>query len=149
MIIAAYKKAPYFNRAYPIVEECILFEEYNLFNFLLNSLSLIKEYLEIQTPFLISSSILIDHDLKAEKKVIEICKARRADSYLNPIGGVQLYSKDRFKEQGVDLHFLKTNDFSYKQFNNDFVPFLSIIDVMMFNSIEEIKEYLNSFYTLT
>jgi len=148
-IMGAYKKAPYFNRAYPIVEECILFEEYNLFNFLLNSLSLIKEYLEIQTPFLISSSILIDHDLKAEKKVVEICKARRADSYLNPIGGVQLYSKVRFKEQGVDLHFLKTNDFSYKQFNNDFVPFLSIIDVMMFNSIEEIKEYLNSFYTLT
>lgn len=147
-ITGAYKKAPYFNCAYPIVEKCILFEEYNLFNFILNSLSLIKEYLEIQTPFLISSSILIDHELKAENKVVAICKARKADSYLNPIGGVQLYDSDRFKEQGIDLHFLKTNDFSYKQFNNDFVPFLSIMDVMMFNSKEEIKEYLNSCYTL-
>ena len=147
-IIGAYKKAAYFDCAYPIVEKCILFEEYNLFNFILNSLNLIKEYLGLQTPFLISSSILIDHELKAEEKVIAICEARKADSYFNPVGGVQLYSKDRFQEQGIDLHFLKTSDFSYRQFNNKFVPFLSIIDVMMFNSKEEIKEYLNSFYAI-
>ena len=148
-IICSYKKAPYFDCAYPITEKCILFEEYNLFNFILNSLNLIKEYLEIQTPLLISSSILIDHELKAEEKVIAICKARKADSYLNPIGGTQLYSKDRFKELGIDLHFLKTNDFRYRQFDNDFIPFLSIIDVMMFNSKEQIVESLNFFYTLT
>ncbi len=35
----------------------------------------------------------------------------------------------------------------YKQFNNEFVPWLSIIDVMMFNSKEQIQEYLNK-YTL-
>lgn len=144
-IAGAYKKAPYFNSAFPLIEKCILFEECNLFNFILNSLNLTKEYLEIQTPFLISSSILMDQELKAENKVIAICKARKADSYLNPIGGVRLYSKERFKEQCMDLHFLKTNDFIYKQFNNDFVPLLSIIDVMMFNLREEIKEYLNSF----
>ena len=148
-ISGAYKKAPYFNCTYPIIEKCILFEERNLFYFILNSLYRLKEYLEIQTPFMVSSSILMDHELKAEDKVIAICKARKTDSYLNSIGGVGLYSKERFKEQGIDLHFLKTNDFIYKQFNNNFVPFLSIIDVMMFNPIEEIKEYLNSFYTLT
>jgi hypothetical protein len=147
-IIASYRKAPHFDSAYPVIENCILFEEYNLFNFILNSLRLVNEYLEIQTPFLVSSTIPVDHELKAENKVVEICKARKADTYLNPIGGVQLYSKDRFKEQGMDLFFLKTNDFRYQQFNNDFVPLLSIIDVMMFNSKEKIKEYLSSFYTL-
>ena len=147
-IIGAYKKAPYFDRAYPIVESCILFDDFNLFIFIFNSLCLIKEYLEIKTPFLISSSISIDHEIKAENKVIAICKARKADFYLNPIGGIQLYSKDRFMEQGINLHFIKTNNIIYKQFNNDFIPFLSIIDVMMFNSKNEIKGYLNSFYTL-
>jgi len=147
-IRAAYRKAPYFNSVFPMIEECILFEERNLFAFILHSLQQVKEYLNIRTPVVISSSLLIDHELKAENKVIAICKARKADAYFNPIGGIQLYSKDRFKEQGLDLHFLKTNDFKYRQFNNDFVPLLSIIDVMMFNAQEEIKEYLDSFYAL-
>jgi hypothetical protein len=147
-IIASYRKAPYFDFIYPVIEKCILFKENNLFLFILNSLNLVKEYLEIRTMFLTSSTIPIDHELKAEKKVAEICKARKADTYFNPIGGIQLYSKDKFKDEGIDLHFLKTNDFSYKQFGNNFVPLLSIIDVTMFNSKEEIKGYLNSFYTL-
>lgn len=147
-IISAYRKAPFFDCVFPIVEKCIIFDDNNLFNFIFNSLSLIKDYLEIKTHLLKSSLILINHDLKAENKVIAICKSRNASFYLNPIGGVKLYCKDRFKEQGIDLHFIKTNDFSYTQFNNDFVPFLSIIDVMMFNSKDEITEYLYSSYTI-
>ncbi len=147
-VSASYRKSPYFVSAFPVIEECILFEERNLFTFVLHSLYKVKEYLSIKTPMLISSSVLINHELKAENKVIAICKTRNADLYLNPIGGIQLYSKDRFREQGLDLQFLKTNDFSYKQFYNDFIPFLSIIDVMMFNSKEEIRGYLESFYTL-
>jgi hypothetical protein len=90
----------------------------------------------------------MDSGLRSENKVVEICKARKAVTYINPIGGVELYSKDRFKKQGLDLYFLKTTEFNYKQFNYDFIPFLSIMDVMMFNSKEEIRNYLNSFYTL-
>lgn len=147
-IIESYRKAPRFDSVYPIIEKSILFEERNLFGFILNSLNLVREYLEIQTPLLVSSTIPVDHGLKAGKKVVAICKARKADTYLNPIGGTQLYSKADFKNEGLDLCFLKTADFIYKQSDNNFVPFLSIIDVMMFNPKEEIKEYLNSFYTL-
>ena len=144
-IIESYRKSPNFDFVYPIIENCIMFEEYNLFKFVLNSLNLIKEYLEIRTSFLIASTIPIDHELKAEKKVIDICKARKANMYLNPIGGIHLYRKDNFKDEGIDLHFLKTNDIRYKQFNNDFVPFLSIIDAMMFNSKEKIQKMLNNY----
>jgi hypothetical protein len=147
-ILEAYRKAPYFDSVFPVIERCVLFEESNLFTFIFNSLTRIKEYLEIKSSFLISSTIPIDHMLKADKKVLAICKARKADIYLNPIGGIELYAKDAFHKEGIDLYFLKTNEFSYKQFNNEFIPFLSIIDVMLFNSKENIKEYLNSFYTL-
>jgi hypothetical protein len=147
-IIESYRKAPYFDSVYPIIEKSILFEEHNLFGFILNSLNLVSEYLGIQTPLLVSSTIPVDHGLKAEKKVVAICKARKADMYLNPIGGVQLYSKVDFRNEGLDLCFLKTTSFIYKQSDNEFVPFLSIIDVMMFNSKEEIMEYLTSFYTM-
>jgi len=147
-INGSYKKSPNFNFAYPVIEKAISYEEKNLFKFLLNSLNVIKEHLEIPTSFITSSTLPIDHKFTADKKVIAICKARKTNTYLNPIGGTQLYLKDDFKDAGIDLHFLKTGEVKYKQFNNDFIPSLSIIDVMMFNSKEVIREYLNSFYTL-
>jgi hypothetical protein len=128
-----------------VIEKCILFEESNLFEFILNSLKIIKEYLEIQTSFITSSTILIDHALKGEKKVIALCKARKATIYLNPIGGNKLYRKDNFRDEGIGLYFLKTNNVIYAQFNNAFVPSLSIIDIMMFNPKEEIMKMLDSY----
>jgi hypothetical protein len=144
----SYRKAPHFDSVYPVLEKSITSGESNLFEFVLHSLRLAKEYLGIGTPFVVSSTIPIDHALKAEKRVMEICKARNANRYVNPIGGMQLYDKNDFGAAGIDLHFLKTSNLRYKQFTNDFVPWLSILDVMMFNAKEEIKEYLNSFYTL-
>lgn len=141
----SYRKAPQFEAVYALVEKCICFEDANLFNFILNSLNQVKEYLQIRTSIIISSTIPIDHTLKAEKKVVAICKAINADMYVNPIGGIQLYNKDEFKDEGVELHFLKANDFEYKQFSNEFVPWLSIIDIMMFNSKETITKMLTQY----
>jgi len=144
-LIESYRKSPNFDFVFPIIKKGIMFEEYNLFNFLLNCLKLTKDYLEIQTPFLIASTIPINHELKAEKKVIEICKARNANIYLNSSGGIKLYEKDNFKNEGIDLLFHKPNYITYKQFNNSFVPSLSIIDVMMFNSKQKINELLKDY----
>ena len=144
-IVEAYRKAPQFGAAYPLIEKCVTFDKANLFKFILNSLVVIKQYLEIQTSFVISSTVPIDHALKADKKVIAICKARKADAYLNPIGGLQLYNREGFKAEDIDLHFIKSAECAYRQYNYDFVPWLSIIDVMMFNSKEQIQEHLRSY----
>ena len=144
----SYRKAPQFSRVFPVIEKVLLFEEKNLFQFIFNSLIEINSYLEIKTPLVLSSTISIDHHLKSEKKVMALCKARNATTYINPIGGIELYNKQEFKYQGLDLHFLKANNINYPQFNNEFVPFLSIIDVMMFNSKESITEYLNTGFSM-
>ncbi len=143
-----YIKAPYFQTVFPLIEEIINFENKNLFQFIYNSLKQINNYLDIKTPLIVSSSIEINHSLKAEDKVIALCKARLANNYINPIGGIELYNKEIFKEEGLELQFLKTNNIIYPQFKNEFVPFLSIIDVMMFNNKENLLEYLNSAFTL-
>lgn len=147
-ITESYRKAPQFNFVYPIIENILMTEERNLFSFILNSLKVVNQYLDIKTPLIISSSIPINHDLKAANKVIEICKARKATTYINPIGGVELYSKEEFMNEGLELQFLKANNINYPQFKNDFVPFLSIIDVMMFNSLADIKHIINKEYNL-
>jgi hypothetical protein len=78
-------------------------------------------------------------------RLIEICKLNGATTYINPIGGKELYKKETFKQKNIGLHFLKTNFTEYRQFQNEFIPALSILDVMMFNSVEEIHKMLDNY----
>ena len=125
----------------------MLDNENNLFKFLLNVLTKINNYLDISTPVIISSDIKINHSLKSQDKVLSICGEQKANAYINAIGGIELYDKEVFLNKNITLNFIKSENIEYKQFNNKFIPWLSIIDVMMFNSVEDIKKYLNS-YTL-
>ena len=66
---------------------------------------------------------------------------------INPIGGVALYNSTHFLSRNINVRFLKAQNIKYKQFNNEFIPGLSIIDIMMFNSSDTIKDMLKM-YTL-
>jgi hypothetical protein len=148
IIKTSYYRAPFFKPVYELIEQCLITTEHNLFNFIYNSLERVNEYIGITTiPMIKSSTINIDHTLKSEQKVIALCKERGATIYINAIGGVHLYDKDRFKQHGLELNFIKSNPIIYNQFNNEFIPWLSIIDVLMFNSLETINNFVNS-YTL-
>lgn len=147
-ITECYRKAPVFKESMPLIESCLNCEETDLFKFILNSLVSISKYLSIQTPLIISSSIEADHQLKSTERVIGICKARRATKYINPIGGVELYNKLQFAGEGIELSFLKSNNVVYPQFGNEFVPYLSILDILMFNEKEKVREYLNKEFVL-
>jgi hypothetical protein len=92
-----------------------------------------------------SSSIRKNNELKGKDKVLSICNILGATEYYNAIGGMSLYSEREFKEHSILLSFLKSRDIRYKQFNNDFIPCLSIIDVMMFNSVDSIRNMLTDY----
>jgi len=143
-IKGAYQSAPNFLQVFPMVEKTILNDEFNLFRFLLNTIVNVCEYLKITTEITISSSISIDHTLKSQNKVIALCREVGATIYINPVGGRELYSKNFFQSEGIKLKFIEPYPFYYDQFENEFVPWLSIIDVMMFNSVGVIREYLVS-----
>jgi hypothetical protein len=140
-----YKKAPQFAIAYPVIEECFLFAGKNLFDYIHNSITVVAAYLDIPAKIVLSSEVAIDHSLKAEKKVMAICKATGAATYINAIGGMELYDKAAFKAQGIDLKFIKSRSIEYQQFTAPFVPWLSIIDVMMFNDKESIKQMIKEY----
>ena len=147
IIKSFYGKAPNFKEAYGVIEDCLNIEEENLFNFIYETILIINNFLDIKTKIIISSDIDIDHNLRSKNKVIEICKNRDAEIYVNSIGGISLYDKEEFKDNGIILNFIKSNPIKYQQSNSEFIPWLSIVDVMMFNSKEKIKEYLKE-YTL-
>ena len=146
-IEGAYKKAPYYGDVYPMMEKILWCGKENIVEFIEYSFHVICDYLNIHTDFLMSSDLDKDNDLRGQDKVLAICSQLNATEYYNAIGGKKLYSHEIFNKHGVQLKFMKTNDICYKQFGGEFQSNLSILDVMMFNSIGKIKEYMEE-YTL-
>jgi len=144
-IFQAYTKAPYFKEVFPIIENSLNFEDDNLAMYVTNSLQNIADYLDVKTKFVVASGIEKSNDLKGQAKVLDVCKILKASEYINALGGQKLYSRDVFKNNCVELYFIKTKEITYKQFDNEFLPNLSIIDVLMFNSQDKIKRFLNEY----
>ncbi|MEG0395975.1 MAG: WbqC family protein [Oscillospiraceae bacterium] len=142
-----YQKAPYYQDVYPLMKDILICDAENLASYITNSFKVVCDYLDITTKLIVSSEIEKDCSLKGQDKVLSVCKILSATEYYNAIGGRELYSFKDFKAQEIQLKFLNTDAIVYTQFENEFQPNLSIIDVMMFNSKEQIKQMLNA-YTL-
>lgn len=142
---AAYHKAPYYSQVMPILESILWADEKKLSEYIVFSFEKIKTYLDIKTELVISSELNKDVSLRGQDKVIDICRRLGATEYVNAIGGIELYSFEEFKKNNIKLEFLKTKNIEYKQFGNEFESNLSIIDIMMFNSVDEIKKFLDSY----
>ena len=140
-----YAKAPYFKDVFPLLQTILSSKEKNLARFLGDSLMEISNYLGMQTKFLYSSEIEKNNDLKFDARIKDICKSVGSEHYINAIGGKELYNKDEFAKEGIKLSFIDTKNIEYKQFDKAFVPNLSIIDVMMFNSKEECMDLLQRY----
>jgi len=132
--IGVYRKAPQFEAVLPLLESLVLHPAQNLFDYLWHSIQALRDHLGLKTELLRSSSIAIDHDgLKAQDKVIALCEALGASTYVNAIGGTELYDRAAFAARGIELRFHKAQCVEYPQFGAAFVPWLSIVDVLMFN----------------
>ena len=141
----SYRKAPFYTDVFPIIEEIINYDECNLAKYLANSIKKVCNYLNIETELIVSSTLYKDNSLKSQAKVIEICKELKATEYYNAIGGQELYSYEDFKDVDIKLSFLKSNEIKYKQLKDEFVANLSILDVLMFNSINDVRNFLNQY----
>ena len=143
----AYSKAPYFKSIFPVIETIFNYNSRNLFDFIFYSIRVILELLGIKTTLVVSSTLLIDHGHKGINKVLAICNNLHADTYINPIGGRGLYTGKEFKDCGIDLYFHHMDIIPYAQASGTFVSHLSIIDVLMYNSPEQVNKMLGQ-YTL-
>ncbi len=147
-IKGAYKSAPYFSQTFSLLESIVKHDNANLFDFLYHSIIKTCQYLDISTEIKTSSNITINHGLKNQDKVLALCEAVNANLYINTIGGIKLYSKETFRKKNIELKFIQSKPFEYPQFGNTFVPWLSIIDVMMFNPIDIIKTCISTNFDL-
>lgn len=139
----AYLKAPCYASVAPLVERVINYPSRKLEIFLLNSIYEIANYLDLSTNIVKSSRCYSNAEMKGEERILDICKKEGATQYFNAIGGESLYKRANFLANGVGLEFIRSKPFSYSQGNNQFVPCLSILDVLMFNKKNEVRKLLD------
>lgn len=142
----AYGKAPYFKDVYDLFKDTVYCEKTNLAEYLMYSNLKIADFIGITTKIYSATELGLDHTNKAQERIIDICRLRGASEYINAIGGEELYDKQSFNEAGIKLNFLKMDaDIVYPQGKGQFIPSLSILDVLMYNSNEETLALLNRY----
>jgi WbqC-like protein family len=141
----AYKKAPQFAIVYDLIEQIINSKSEKITDFVSDSFVILNGYLEIKTEIVRTSAIYNNSRLKAQERILDICKQEQAQHYINPIGGMELYSRAFFEESNIKLNFIKSKPIHYQQFKNEFVPWLSILDILMFCDVPTIKAFLLEF----
>jgi WbqC-like protein family len=142
-----YSKAPYFKIAFDVIESVLAIDSLTINDFAKKSVVGILDYIGIITSIIPSSSIYNNQILSAQERVMDICKKENAIHYINVSGGVALYNTSDFENNGIKLSFIKSKVPVYKQFTDTFHSGLSIIDVLMFCSKEQILSMMDD-YTL-
>jgi hypothetical protein len=141
-----YKKAPFFNDTYSIIHEVLTSSYGNIGLLAQQSIIEVLKYLKVKKEvFTSSESFAETKGMYKADRLISICKSLSAVHYINAIGGQEIYQKKYFQANGIKLSFLKSNAGIYNQFKGNFIPNLSIIDVLMFNSAEAVHEMLDNY----
>lgn len=142
-----YHKAPNYAFVMDFLDEC--FDSGMTSISELNTILLKKvcELLAIDTKITVLSKEfpMITEATEADEWGIQVAKALKATTYINAIGGIDFYNEQKYCANNLAIQFIQPNLKSYKQYNHIFIPGLSIIDVLMFNDLNEIKMMLDSY----
>ena len=144
-----YRKAPFFDPVYALLSTLFSNAEryVSISSLCFESIRLVCDYLQIKTVIEPTSVIYNNGQLKAQERILDICQKENASVYINPIGGIELYDDSFFRSHGIELYFLRMIAEPYPQNIDNFVPYLSMLDCLMFNDKQSVSNLLGK-YTL-
>lgn len=162
-----YKRCPFFSEVHPFITEVLHQPAVNLHEFNAKSIKAVCNYLNISTEIVWENKNYLpleqqltryqsgeEHDLQQYKahnlpvksvRILEICKAEKADVFINAAGGAALYSVQQFQPFGVDLKFIYTPEYHYPQVGGSFLKHLSILDVLYNCGKEDTGKLIQSY----
>lgn len=138
----AYGGAPFFDPVGELVRSVVETDRDGIADLARASVRAVARYLDLATTFVPNASDYENSHLRGVERVKDICRLERATSYHNLPGGRSLYAHDEFRACGLSLHFIGTALPRYQQFDEPFVPGLSVIDVLMHNPPQDIRGML-------
>lgn len=125
----AYKKSPFYSR---ILDMKPLFydKQYlSFFHLTYDMLLWFNDVLEINTDILLSSAM--NNSKQGSELILEICKKLKADEYLSGGCGSDYMDLERFNNSNITVQDCSYVTPVYNQKNNDFIPNLSILDLLV------------------
>lgn len=146
--LTSYKrKSPYYSEVLKLVHKVFEYRTNNLSDFVVNSLDEICKYLEIDFDYFVFSEmgLSINQVEHSGQWALKIADAMGAEEYINPPGGYILFDEEEFIQKNIKLKFLKPRLTPYKQRRDGFVSSLSILDIIMWNSKEEVRGMLEDY----
>ncbi len=126
--VTNYAKAPYFSKYIDVFKEIFSKDWEYLVDINIYMIKYLVNILGIKTEILTAS----DFDLAEEptERLIDICKQVKADKYMSGKDGVNYLNRDRFLNEGIEIIFQDFEHPVYKQLYGEFVPYLSIVDLL-------------------
>ncbi|HTL06970.1 MAG TPA: WbqC family protein, partial [Chitinophagaceae bacterium] len=126
------KKAPFFQEVMKLISDCLCPHETSIVQLNARCMKAVCSYIGLKADIQITSDLKLDYSRVVETSdwALQICQQLGASTYYNPPGGMAIYKKEHFKEQGIDLKFLQPLLSEYPQCNGSFHPGLSVIDIM-------------------
>ena len=134
-----YRQCPFFEEVYPLVEQAFIQNHDKLSALNVDIITNIMEYLQITTSFHLASQLNVGGDKNS--RLINFCRHFDAKSYYSGAAAREYLACEAFEEAGIDVVFQSFEHRPYSQQFGDFVPFLSIID-LLFNHGRESLDYI-------
>ena len=145
-LAAAYARAPRRDETLALFDRCLSGPERDVTDVAERSLQACNAALGLSTPIVRSSALDKDPATRGQDRVLEVLRVVGATHYLNPIGGLALYDRPSFAARGIRLDFLRALPCPYPQpGTSEFVPFLSILDLLMCNATAALPAQLAAF----
>jgi len=139
-----YKKAPNYDKVINLVNNVFNTDTMLISDLAIKSIVKTCEYLDIDIKYDIFSkmNLALPEVKEPDEWALYITKELGYNTYINPPGGMSFFNREKYQINDVDLQFLVQEIIPYRQNREVFIPALSMIDVMMFCSCNEINEML-------
>jgi hypothetical protein len=134
----AYRGAPCFEETRQLIRSILEDSEENLATWITGSLRTLARHLSIAVEIASSSSRSPNSALARQNRILDICRQEGAKTYVNLSGGRALYQREAFAHEGIDLKFVQSQLVPYAQPGGAFVPGLSIIDALMYQTVDHL-----------
>lgn len=141
----AYIDAPNYSNVKSSIEFLFSKDYANISDLNVSAIIEICKLCKLETEIVKTSTCYQNENLSSVNRVIDICKKENASTYINPIGGIELYDREIFSANNIQLSFLYSLPFKYNQNRDEFISNLSIIDLLMFADKKKIRQILNKF----
>jgi hypothetical protein len=137
-----YGSSPYYEEIITNIEKIYQIQYENLRDFNMHLIIYFMETLNLKVPWIWSSDLNISGS--KNELLINIIKKLNGTHYISGVGAKNYLNEESFKESGIEVIWQKFNHPIYKQNYSNFIPNLSVLDLLLNCGIEQSQKIMEA-----